>query len=75
MALAYLGLNLVFIYATPLEKMKNVVAVGSLAAANLFGPQIGGAFSMLMAPPTPRAAQPAMGGDHVVQKAAPPPNG
>ena len=48
-ALAYLGLNLVFIYATPLESMKNVVAVGSLAAANLFGPEIGGAFAILMA--------------------------
>ncbi|MCU1327610.1 MAG: amino acid permease-associated region, partial [Bryobacterales bacterium] len=48
-ALAYLGLNLVFIYATPLEKMKNVVAVGSMAAANLFGPQVGGVFALLMA--------------------------
>jgi len=48
-ALAYLGLNLLFIYATPLEKMKNVVAVGSMAAANLFGPEIGGAFAVLMA--------------------------
>jgi APA family basic amino acid/polyamine antiporter len=48
-ALAYLGLNLVFFYATPLEKMKNVVAVGSMAAANLFGPEIGGAFAVLMA--------------------------
>ncbi|HXJ44620.1 MAG TPA: amino acid permease [Bryobacteraceae bacterium] len=48
-ALAYLGLNLLFIYATPLETMKNVVAVGSMAAANLFGPQIGGAFAALMA--------------------------
>ncbi|HZL55935.1 MAG TPA: amino acid permease [Bryobacteraceae bacterium] len=46
---AYLGLNLLFIYATPLEKMKNVVAVGSLAAANLFGPNVGGVFAALMA--------------------------
>jgi len=46
---AYLGLNLLFIYATPLEQMKNVVAVGSMAAANLFGPNIGGVFAGLMA--------------------------
>lgn len=47
--LAYVGLNLLFIYATPLEKMKNVVAVGSMAAANLFGSEVGGAFAALMA--------------------------
>ena len=46
---AYLGLNLLFIYATPLDKMRNVVAVGSLAATNLFGANIGGVFSALMA--------------------------
>ena len=46
---AYLGLNLLYLYATPLAKMKNVVAVGSLAAANLFGPNIGGVFAALMA--------------------------
>jgi APA family basic amino acid/polyamine antiporter len=47
--LAYLGLNLLFIYATPLEQMKGVIAVGSLAAANLFGLDIGGVFAALMA--------------------------
>jgi APA family basic amino acid/polyamine antiporter len=46
---AYLGLNLLFIYATPLDRMKNVVAVGSTAAADLFGPDIGGVFAALMA--------------------------
>jgi basic amino acid/polyamine antiporter, APA family len=46
---AYLGLNLLYIYATPLERMKNVVAVGSLAASNLFGPNVGGVFAALMA--------------------------
>ncbi|MDE3196969.1 MAG: amino acid permease [Acidobacteriota bacterium] len=46
---AYLGLNLLFIYATPPESMKNVVAVGSMAAANLFGPNVGGVFAALMA--------------------------
>ncbi len=45
----YLGLNLVFIYSTPLESMKGVVAVGSLSASNLFGPQVAGVFAALMA--------------------------
>ncbi len=45
----YLGLNLVLIYATPLERMKGEIAVGSLAASNLFGPDIAGLFSGLMA--------------------------
>jgi APA family basic amino acid/polyamine antiporter len=45
----FLGLNLIFIYATPLESMKGVVAVGSLAASNLFGPHIAGIFAALMA--------------------------
>ncbi len=47
--LAYLGLNLLFVYATPLEQMKGVIAIGSLAAANLFGPNVGGVFAALMA--------------------------
>src|SRR6476646_10011030 len=45
----FLGLNLIYIYSTPLEKMKGVVAVGSLAASNLFGPQVAGIFAALMA--------------------------
>lgn len=45
----YIGLNIVFIYATPLESMKGVLAIGSLSASNLFGPQIAGAFAALMA--------------------------
>jgi APA family basic amino acid/polyamine antiporter len=48
-AALYLVLNVVFIYAAPLESMKGVVAVGSLAASHLFGPEIAGAFSGLMA--------------------------
>jgi len=48
-AALYLGLNAVFIYATPLEEMKGVLTVGSLAASNLFGPGIGDIFSGLMA--------------------------
>jgi APA family basic amino acid/polyamine antiporter len=45
----YLSLNLLLIYATPLEKMKNEVAIGSIAATNLFGPRVGGVFAALMA--------------------------
>lgn len=48
-ATLYFGLNVVFIYSTPLESMKGVLAVGSLAASNLFGPQVAGTFSALMA--------------------------
>ncbi len=45
----FLGLNVIFIYSTPLESMKGVLAVGSLAASNLFGPHVAGTFSALMA--------------------------
>jgi basic amino acid/polyamine antiporter, APA family len=48
-AAIYLVLNVVFVYAAPLEDMKGVVAIGSLAASRLFGPQTAGAFSGLMA--------------------------
>ncbi len=48
-AALYLALNVVFIYAMPLEKMKGVLAIGSVAAMNLFGPQTAGMFSALMA--------------------------
>jgi APA family basic amino acid/polyamine antiporter len=48
-AVLYVGLNLVFIYSTPLEKMKGVLAIGSLSASNLFGPNVAGLFSALMA--------------------------
>lgn len=48
-AAMFIAMNVVFIYATPLETMKGVVAVGSLAASHLFGPGIAGAFSALMA--------------------------
>ena len=48
-AFMYLALNIVFIYGTPLESMKGVVAVGALAASALFGPQVAGMFGALMA--------------------------
>ncbi len=48
-AVLYVGLNLVFFYATPPEEMKGVVAVGALAASKLFGPGVAGLFAGLMA--------------------------
>jgi APA family basic amino acid/polyamine antiporter len=48
-AVLYLGLNLLFIYSTPLESMKGVIAIGALSASNLFGPGVAGVFSALMA--------------------------
>jgi APA family basic amino acid/polyamine antiporter len=48
-ATLYVLLNVVFIYATPLEQMKGVIAIGSLAASKLFGPGVASAFSALMA--------------------------
>jgi basic amino acid/polyamine antiporter, APA family len=48
-AALYLALNVVYIYATPLAQMKGVIAIGSVSAANLFGPGVGGAFSALLA--------------------------
>jgi APA family basic amino acid/polyamine antiporter len=45
----YVGLNLVFLFAAPLEEMKGVTAVGALAASKLFGPGVAGLFSALMA--------------------------
>lgn len=48
-AVLYLLFNVVFIYASPLEDMKNVIAIGSLTAKALFGPEIAGIFSGLLA--------------------------
>jgi APA family basic amino acid/polyamine antiporter len=45
----YAALNTVFIYATPLEQMKGVLAIGDLSADNLFGRSVGGTFALLMA--------------------------
>ena len=45
----YLLLNLVFLYAAPLEEMKGKEAVGAFAASRLFGPEIAGIFAGLMA--------------------------
>ena len=48
-AVLYLGLNLVFIYATPPNDLRGVIAVGQVAAKNLFGDRIAAVFSGLMA--------------------------
>lgn len=48
-AALYVGLNMVFIYAAPLQDLKGVLAVGALAASRLFGPQVAEIFSALMA--------------------------
>ena len=45
----FLLLNLVFVYAAPLGAMKGVVAIGSLASSRLFGSQVAGLFSALIA--------------------------
>ena len=42
----FLLLNVVFIYAVPLEQMKGVLAVGTLTAKALFGPEIAGIFGL-----------------------------
>lgn len=48
-AVLYLLLNVVFLYAAPLESMKGVMAVGALAGSRLFGPQMAAVFTALMA--------------------------
>jgi APA family basic amino acid/polyamine antiporter len=48
-ATLFVALNVLFIYAVPLETMKGVVAVGALAASHLFGPAVAGMFSAAMA--------------------------
>lgn len=45
----YVVLNFVFVYAAPLEDLKGQEAVGAFAASRLFGPEIAGIFSGLMA--------------------------
>jgi len=47
--LLYLGLNGIFIYSTPADEMKGVIAVGGLAMKNLFGGPAETLFSMLIA--------------------------
>jgi len=48
-AALFIALNVLFIYAVPLDEMKGVVAVGALAARHLFGPAVAGIFSAAIA--------------------------
>jgi basic amino acid/polyamine antiporter, APA family len=48
-AVLYALLNLLYIYATPLENMKGVLRVGSQASERLFGADVASLFSLLMA--------------------------
>jgi APA family basic amino acid/polyamine antiporter len=50
-AVIYVGMNMVFIYATPVSVMANKpdLAPGAVSAVNLFGPSIGGLWAALMA--------------------------
>ncbi len=47
--LLYLGLNAIFIYSTPADELKGVIAVGGLAMKNLFGGPAETLFSILIA--------------------------
>ncbi len=47
-ATLYILLNVLFVYAVPLESMKGVTAIGALAATHLFGPAVAGMFSAAM---------------------------
>lgn len=48
-AVLYLLFNVVFIYALPLSQMKGVLAIGSVTAKALFGGEVAGVFSALLA--------------------------
>ena len=48
-ALIYLLLNLLFIYAIPPKEMEGVIAIGGLAIGELFGPGVESFFSLLVA--------------------------
>ena len=48
-AILYVVLNCLYVFAVPLEDLKGVVAVGSAASASLFGPRVSGLFSAAMA--------------------------
>lgn len=48
-ALFYVALNVLYIYASPLSELAGVLAVGATAATALFGDQVGGVFAAAMA--------------------------
>ncbi len=45
----FLVLNMVYVYAAPLGAMKGIATIGSLASSRLFGSQVAGLFSALIA--------------------------
>ncbi len=45
----YVLLNIIFVYATPPEEMKDVISIGGLTMRNLFGSSMEIAFSLLIA--------------------------
>jgi APA family basic amino acid/polyamine antiporter len=47
-AALFISLNVLFIYAVPLESMKGVVAIGAVAATHLFGPAVANLFAAAM---------------------------
>lgn len=48
-AVLYVALNVLYIYASPLSDLKGVVAVGAKASTSLFGERVGGLFAGAMA--------------------------
>lgn len=48
-AVLYVALNVLYIYASPLGELAGVLAVGATAATALFGEQVGGIFAAAMA--------------------------
>jgi APA family basic amino acid/polyamine antiporter len=48
-AVLYAGLNIIYVYSTPIAQMQNVVAVGTLSASNLFGANMARVFAVLIA--------------------------
>lgn len=44
----YICINIVFVYAVPLEEMKGVIAIGGLAMGKLFGRSLETVFSLLV---------------------------
>lgn len=48
-ALLYLLLNILFIYAIPPKEMENVISIGGLAIGNLFGADLEAFFSLMVA--------------------------
>ncbi|MBH00265.1 MAG: amino acid permease [Solibacterales bacterium] len=48
-AIIFIALNILYIYAVPPEQLKNVLSVGAKSSSFLFGPTVSGFFSVAMA--------------------------